>query len=99
MNRIAASAPGLHAFIIVLRVERYTEQEVATVAKITRSFEECSLKLSAVLFTHGDRLDDDQTIEQFVEQSKVLEFTLWQTKTKHLIFNSPLQTPHVAGLV
>ena len=70
---IVTTAPGPHAFIIVLSVGKFAGEELATVAKITQSFGEDALKYSAVLFTHGDDLDDDQTIEQFVEQSKELK--------------------------
>ena len=70
---ITTCAPGPHAFIIVLRVGRYTHQEMATVAKITRSFGECAFPYTVVLFTHGDDLDEGQTIEQFVEESEDLK--------------------------
>ncbi|KAI4898084.1 hypothetical protein NFI96_008276, partial [Prochilodus magdalenae] len=70
---IIECAPGPHAFVIVLRVGRYTEQEKEIVKKITASFGEEALKYAVVLFTHGDDLSEGQTIEQFVEQSRELQ--------------------------
>ncbi|XP_076850344.1 GTPase IMAP family member 4-like [Brachyhypopomus gauderio] len=66
-------APGPHAFVIVLNVGRYTEQEIGTVKKITKSFGDDALKYAVVLFTFGDQLNKDQTIEDFVNQSTELQ--------------------------
>ncbi|XP_037399403.1 GTPase IMAP family member 9-like isoform X2 [Pygocentrus nattereri] len=70
---IVDSAPVPHAFVIVLRVERYTEQEKELVNKITAAFGEEALKYAVVLFTHGDQLSKDQRIEDFVKQSTELQ--------------------------
>ncbi|XP_030635238.1 GTPase IMAP family member 7-like [Chanos chanos] len=66
-------APGVHAFLIVLKVGTYTKQEMEVVKKIERSFGEDALKYSVVLFTHGDQLDDGQTIEDFVKSNVELQ--------------------------
>ncbi|XP_034412934.1 GTPase IMAP family member 7-like [Cyclopterus lumpus] len=67
---ITEFAPGPHAFLIVLKVERFTEQEQAVVAKIDQYFSEEVLQFVTVLFTHGDQLPEGQTIEDFVRHNK-----------------------------
>ncbi|XP_054483214.1 uncharacterized protein LOC129116239, partial [Anoplopoma fimbria] len=69
---ITECAPGPHAFLIVLKVERFTEQEQAVIAKINHYFSEEVLKYSTVLFTHGDQLEEGQTIEDFVRGNELL---------------------------
>ncbi|KAM4565044.1 GTPase IMAP family member 9-like [Fundulus diaphanus] len=66
-------SPGIHAFLIVLKVDRYTDQEKKIIEKIKEYFSEESLKHAVVVFTHGDQLEEGQTIEEFVGKSKDLK--------------------------
>ncbi|XP_035375900.1 GTPase IMAP family member 4-like [Electrophorus electricus] len=70
---VTECAPGLHAFVIVLKVGRYTKHEIETVKKITESFGEDAVRYAMVLFTFGDQLIEGQTIEDFVKESRVLQ--------------------------
>ncbi|XP_036417294.1 GTPase IMAP family member 9-like [Colossoma macropomum] len=70
---IAHCAPGLHAFIIILKVGRYSKQEARILEEIKELFGEGVLKNAILLFTNGDQLDDGQTIEEFVQQSVALQ--------------------------
>ncbi|XP_072544838.1 GTPase IMAP family member 9-like isoform X2 [Salminus brasiliensis] len=70
---ITECAPGPHAFVIVLREGRYTEQEKRTVQKMTDLFGEEALKYAVVLFTHGDQLPENQSIEHFVKKNAELQ--------------------------
>lgn len=70
---IVKCAPGPHAFLILHKVERYTAQEEVIVRKISQTFGEVALNYAVVLFTHGDNLDEGQTIREFVRKSLVLE--------------------------
>ncbi|XP_042559204.1 GTPase IMAP family member 5-like [Clupea harengus] len=63
------SSPGPHAFLIVMRVGRFTDLEEQVVTKIKELFSDDTFKHAVVLFTHGTDLGG-QTIEQFVEESK-----------------------------
>ncbi|XP_034393303.1 GTPase IMAP family member 7-like [Cyclopterus lumpus] len=63
---VTGFTPGPHAFLIVLKVERFTEQEQAVINKIHRYFSNEVFKYATVLFTHGDRLLEGQTIEDFI---------------------------------
>ncbi|XP_074518480.1 GTPase IMAP family member 7-like [Halichoeres trimaculatus] len=63
---ITESAPGPHAFLILLKVESYTEHEQAVVTRIRESFSEEVFKYATVVFTHGNELQKGQRIEDFV---------------------------------
>ncbi|KAL2080886.1 hypothetical protein ACEWY4_022739 [Coilia grayii] len=63
------SSPGPHAFIIVMKVGRYTALEEHVVEKFKELFSEDTFKHAVVLFTHGAALKG-QTIEEFVGQDK-----------------------------
>ncbi|XP_036072515.1 protein mono-ADP-ribosyltransferase PARP14-like [Oryzias melastigma] len=69
---ITECAPGPHVFLIVLKVEKYTDQGKDVVKKITQYFSEDALKFTVVLFTHGDQLPEETTIEEFVKKSEDL---------------------------
>ncbi|XP_033910951.3 GTPase IMAP family member 9-like [Acipenser ruthenus] len=57
---IQMSSPGPHAFLLVIKVGRYTEEEQKTMQIIQEMFGEDALKYMMVLFTHRDSLDDEQ---------------------------------------
>ncbi|XP_029931771.1 GTPase IMAP family member 7-like [Myripristis murdjan] len=65
-------APGPHAFLIVLKVERYTDQEEVIVRQISQYFSAEAFRYAAVVFTHGDQLDEEMKIHDFVNQSEGL---------------------------
>ncbi|XP_034005989.1 GTPase IMAP family member 7-like [Trematomus bernacchii] len=67
---IIECAPGPHAFLIVLKVDKFTEQEQAVITKISQYFSEEIFKYATVLFTHGDQLRKGQTVEEFVHDNQ-----------------------------
>uniref|UniRef100_A0A3P9L6L6 AIG1-type G domain-containing protein n=1 Tax=Oryzias latipes TaxID=8090 RepID=A0A3P9L6L6_ORYLA len=69
---ITECAPGPHAFLIVFKVEKFTEQEQAVFKEICQHFSEEALKYTAVMFTHGDQLPEDMTIQDFVSMNSEL---------------------------
>ena len=64
---VVTSAPGSHAFPVVLKVERYTRQEEDVVNKLLWLFSSDFFPYATVLFTHRDQLPAGQTIREFVE--------------------------------
>ncbi|KAL4007178.1 hypothetical protein ACER0C_001030 [Sarotherodon galilaeus] len=72
MSCMTECAPGPHAFLIVLRVDKFTEHEQAVITKIVQYFSEEALKYAVVVFTHGDQLHKKMKIEDFVSQNKNL---------------------------
>ncbi|XDV19295.1 hypothetical protein PO909_024792, partial [Leuciscus waleckii] len=66
-------APAVHAFVIVLKVGRYTPQENEVVQQFLNTMKgEDVLKHTVILFTHGDQLED-QTIDEFVKVNSKLQ--------------------------
>ncbi|KAK7910386.1 hypothetical protein WMY93_015070 [Mugilogobius chulae] len=69
---IEECAPGPHAFLLVLKVERYTKQEQEVVSQILQHFSDEALNYTTVVFTHGDQLNEGQKIEDWVYQNNAL---------------------------
>ncbi|XP_029975137.1 GTPase IMAP family member 7-like isoform X1 [Salarias fasciatus] len=69
---ITECAPGIHAFLIVLKVERFTEQEQAVISRICEYFSEDALKHAVVVFTFGNELPEGKKIEEFIRENQKL---------------------------
>ncbi|KAL1279584.1 hypothetical protein QQF64_026257 [Cirrhinus molitorella] len=65
---ITFTSPGPHAFIIVIRVGRFTEEEQNTVKKLKEVFGKQMEKHSMILFTYKKQLN--RTIEQYLEKGE-----------------------------
>ncbi|XP_036968523.1 GTPase IMAP family member 7-like [Acanthopagrus latus] len=68
---ITECAPGPHAFLIVLKVEKFTKQEQEVINTIQKDFSEEAFKYATVLFTHGDQLNG-QKIEEFFSENRLI---------------------------
>ncbi|XP_070776767.1 GTPase IMAP family member 8-like [Enoplosus armatus] len=84
---ISLSAPGPHAFLVVLKLGRFTQEEKDTVRMIQRTFGEEAAKYSIVLFTHGDKLKT-QTIESFISKSDELTELIRACHGRYHVFNN-----------
>ena len=61
-------SPGIHAIILVVQVGRFTEEEQKTVDFFMKVFGEDLKDYLVVVFTHKDRLDDENiTVNDFVQ--------------------------------
>lgn len=69
---ITECAAGIHAFLILLKVEKFTKHENQVIYEIKKSFSEEAFKYTAVVFTHGDQLPEGMKIEKFVQENKGL---------------------------
>ncbi|XP_051800181.1 GTPase IMAP family member 7-like, partial [Acanthochromis polyacanthus] len=67
INMIIESSEGIDAFLLLFKVERFTEQENEVVSKIKGCFSEEAFKHTVVVFTHGDQLQHGMKIEKFVK--------------------------------
>ncbi|KAM9426421.1 uncharacterized protein KZ484_019173 isoform 1-T1 [Pholidichthys leucotaenia] len=69
---ITECAPGPHAFFIVLKVDKFSQQEQAVITKFCDYFSDDALEYAVVVFTHGDQLSKGKKIEDFVSQNEKL---------------------------
>ncbi|XP_034559063.1 GTPase IMAP family member 9-like [Notolabrus celidotus] len=87
---ISYASPGPHIFLVVIKLDRYTEEEKRTVQKIQKIFGEEADKYSMVLFTHGGQLGEE-TIEEFLEQSEDLQELVAKCNGQYHVFDNNLQ--------
>ncbi|KAL3969215.1 tolkin [Sarotherodon galilaeus] len=89
---ISLSAPGPHAFLVVLQLGRFTQEEKDTVQMIQTTFGEDAAKYTMVLFTHGDQLKK-QTIENFISESPDLIAIIRKCGNRYHVFNNEIKDP------
>uniref|UniRef100_A0A8C6U972 AIG1-type G domain-containing protein n=1 Tax=Neogobius melanostomus TaxID=47308 RepID=A0A8C6U972_9GOBI len=63
-------ASGVHAFLILLKVEKFTKHEKQVIETLLKQFTKKALKYTTVVFTHGDQLPDEETIDSWVKGNK-----------------------------
>ncbi|KAK7166960.1 hypothetical protein R3I94_001378 [Phoxinus phoxinus] len=89
MRSVYISSPGPHAFIIVFPVYmRVTEQELQIPQMIEMLFGEEVLKYSIILFTHGDLLDDGESVEKLIQENSRLRDVVGQCGGRFHVFNN-----------
>ncbi|XP_067467065.1 GTPase IMAP family member 9-like isoform X1 [Thunnus thynnus] len=89
---IGLSSPGPHAFLVVLQLGRFTEEEKQSVKLIQDQFGEDASKYMMVLFTHGDRLKK-KTIEEYLSKSKDLTDIVQKCNSRYHVFNNNKDDP------
>uniref|UniRef100_A0A8C6T4V8 AIG1-type G domain-containing protein n=1 Tax=Neogobius melanostomus TaxID=47308 RepID=A0A8C6T4V8_9GOBI len=84
---ISLASPGPHAFLIVIKLDRFTEEEQRTVQLLQQVFGDKAAAYSMVLFTNGDRLRN-MTIEEFTRQSSPLTKLIHDCGDRYHVFNN-----------
>ena len=91
---ISYAAPGPHVFLVVIRLGRYTEEEMETVQKIQEIFGQAGDRYSMVLFTGGDTLKmEGTTIEEFLSGCPELQELVNRCNGEYHVFNNKLKDP------
>ncbi|KAL0201899.1 hypothetical protein M9458_005086, partial [Cirrhinus mrigala] len=67
IHSLALCSPGPHAFLLVVPIERYTEEQQRTVQMILEMFHEDISHHTILIFSHADRLGEE-SIERFVSR-------------------------------
>ncbi|XP_051987873.1 uncharacterized protein LOC127647581 [Xyrauchen texanus] len=87
---VALTAPGPHAFLLVVPLGRYTEDEDRAVTEMIRVFgEKAVLHHTVVLFTRGDELEEGG-LESFLDESapERLKALLWRCGGRYHVINN-----------
>lgn len=90
---MAFTLPGPHAFILVLGVTRFTEEEYKSLEHFEKYFGENIYEYVIVLFTHKDDLDYEyQTIDQHIKSSpENLKNLIKRCGNRKIAFNNRLK--------
>lgn len=82
------SAPGPHAFLLVLRLGvKLTEEEINAVKWIQKNFGEDAVKYTIILFTHADALKG-KPVEEYISKSKDLQQLILTCYGRYHAFNN-----------
>uniref|UniRef100_A0A3P8T9M2 AIG1-type G domain-containing protein n=1 Tax=Amphiprion percula TaxID=161767 RepID=A0A3P8T9M2_AMPPE len=90
---ISLSAPGPHVFLIVVKLDRFTEEEQKTVELLRLVFGDKAADYSLVLFTHGDRLRGT-TVEEYFSKCGKLSHLIAQCNWRYHVFNNTVPDNH-----
>ncbi|KAK7933350.1 hypothetical protein WMY93_004246 [Mugilogobius chulae] len=84
---ISLLAPGPHAFLIVIQMTRFTEEEQGTVSMIKDFFGKDSAKFIVVVLTRGDDLGD-KTVERYIGEDSLLRNVIEDCGGRYVVFNN-----------
>ncbi|RMZ93516.1 GTPase IMAP family member 7-like, partial [Brachionus plicatilis] len=83
--------PGVHVFVVVLTVTRFTEEEQKTVDFISDYFGDDIRKFGLILFTKLDDLEQDGVrLDDFIRENEKLQAFVKQFGRRYIGFNNRL---------
>lgn len=90
---ITMLAPGPHAFLMVVKIDRYTKEEREAIKLIKVFFGSKAEDFIIIIFTKGDELGN-QTIESYIQSDRegYLKKTVHDCGNRYQVFNNKDQT-------
>ncbi|XP_048052578.1 GTPase IMAP family member 8-like [Megalobrama amblycephala] len=92
---------GTCVFLLVIKADRFTEEERKTVEKIEKLLGKERMKNTWILFTRGDELEDENmTIQEFLDDTEPLKNLVQKYDQRCHVFNNKKRghTEQVRGL-
>ncbi|XP_052444537.1 GTPase IMAP family member 8 [Carassius gibelio] len=84
----------LSVFLIVIKADRFTEEERKTVEKIEKLLGQTRLEKTWLLFTRGDELEDEKkTIKEFISDTDALKKLVQKYDQRYHVFNNKKRGP------
>ncbi|KAJ8366324.1 hypothetical protein AAFF_G00361360 [Aldrovandia affinis] len=87
MTSLLLCDPGPHAFLLVVQLGRFTEQEKRVMEALQELFSTRVDQYTLVLFSYGDRLENI-TIEEFISKDTNLQQLLKKCGNRYHVFNN-----------
>ncbi|XP_048035369.1 uncharacterized protein LOC125260909 [Megalobrama amblycephala] len=85
---------GPCVFLLVIKADRFTEEEKETVEKIEKMLGEKQLKKTWILFTGGDELEqENMTIKEFCVENESLKNLIQKYDQRYHVFNNKKKKP------
>ncbi|KAG5849441.1 hypothetical protein ANANG_G00110420, partial [Anguilla anguilla] len=81
-------APGPHAFLLVIKLGRFTPEEKRAVEVFEEMFGEDAFEYTMVLFTHGDQVENTDDLEALVKNCEELTYLLHKVNLRYHVFNN-----------
>lgn len=88
INGIIECAPGPHAFLIVLKIERFTQQEQEVINEILQIFSDDALQFAILVFTHGDQLPERANFQKLINENVNLSNLVRKCGGRYHIFDN-----------
>ncbi|XP_051745294.1 GTPase IMAP family member 8-like [Ctenopharyngodon idella] len=79
---------GPCVFLLVIKADRFTEGDRKTVEKIEKVLGVRRIQKTWILFTGGDQLEDDMTIEEFISDNEDLKKLLQKYGQRYRVFSN-----------
>lgn len=91
---VVYAAPGPHAFLVVIKIDRFTEEERKMVEILQQGFGRKAADYTMALFTGGDNLEEDgSSIEELIQENKALTDFISQCGGGYHVFNNTSKDP------
>ncbi|XP_050974063.1 GTPase IMAP family member 7 [Labeo rohita] len=87
---VSFSAPGPHAFLVVIKLDRFTKENQKTLEYIEKLFGKEALDYTMAVFTHGDQLEG-QDIETFLQSNKALRSFVRSCGLRYFVIDNKKQ--------